>query len=749
VPATFDVKNLNDSGPGSLRQAVLDANADTGNTTIIAFDDGVTGTVSLATALPHLTHDVTVEGPGAKLLTVQRSTAPGTPNFGVFVVDAGVMAILSGLTVSNGKAADGGGILNLGSLFIADSVITGNTATDIGGGLANGTFQTTASPQMSVLNCTVSNNTTSNGQGAGGINSENGTLLVFNCTVSGNQAPNSHSAGGIGVFGGSAGVFNCTVANNTADAGDGGGVEAGGVVLLYDTIVAGNSAAGASSDVSGDFTSQGHNLVGNGDGSTGLVDGSNGDQVGSAAAVLDAHLGPLQDNGGAMPTIALLAGSPAIDAGDNTGALPSDQRGFVRVFNNTIDIGAFEVQSPQVVATISSATLVTASPTAGEALSFGISVSEAVTDSSPTIPGGNVHVTVDNGTPTDVALQANGLATFNLPSGLPQGNHTVAVTYDANGPFAGSNGSATFTVNAAPVKSDTNTSLSAPADANAGDTVTFTATVTSTGGTVTGTVDFKENGTTLSTQPVGAGGVATFSTVLTPGPHTVTAVYSGDTNFNPSTSPQATVTVKIVTATSLSASAAGVAFGQPVTLTAHVTAGSGTPAGSVTFQDGGTPLGTVGVDGNGVATLTATLGPGPHSLTAAYSGGGNFRASSSSPLGVSVAPPVTGDVSALVSVSQTPAPGGKKAKTATVTLTLVNGSGQVIQGPLVVVLNGLKPTVRVIGASGFTGSKKHRIPFVVLGGGLFPPGGQLSVALKFRGQGVHFATTVKAGSSTP
>jgi hypothetical protein len=657
TPSTFAVENLNDSGTGSLRQAILGANADTATSSLIAFDTSVTGTINLLTALPDLSHNVTVAGPGAKLLTVQRSAAPGTPDFRIFTVDDQVTAILSGLTVKNGKATAGGGILNQGSLLVADSVITGNTATDIGGGISNGTFETTGNPQLSVLDSTVSNNTASNGRGAGGIDSEAGTLVILGCTVSGNQAPGSHAAGGVGAYGGTAGILNSTVANNSADAGDAGGVEGSAAAnVLYDTIVAANTAGGVSADVLGTFTSRGHNLIGNGTGATGLTNGSNGDQVGSAASVLNADLGPLQDNGGATPTMALLPGSPAIDHGDNTSAPPADQRGFVRVFNTTIDIGAFEVQSPTLVATLTTATLVTASPTAGLPLTFGISVSEVVTDASATLPAGPVHVSVDGGAATDVTLQSDGTATFNLPAGLAQGNHSLAVTYDTNSTFAGSNGSATFTVNAAP----------AP------------------------------------------------------------------------------------TSTSLSASAAAVAFGQPVTLTAKVTSGAGTPSGSVTFLDGGAPLGAAAVDGSGVATLTVTLGPGAHSLTAVYAGGSTFAGSSSPAVGVSVAPPpLTGDVTAVVSVSQTPGPGRKTVKT--VTLTLVNGSGQEIQGPLVVVLNGLKPTVRVSGASGFTGSKKHRVPFVVLNpaGGLFPPGGQLSVALKFRGQGVHFTTTVKAGSSAP
>ncbi|MEL7039866.1 MAG: choice-of-anchor Q domain-containing protein, partial [Cyanobacteria bacterium J06592_8] len=100
-------------------------------------------------------------------------------------------------------------------------------------------------------------------------------------------------------------------------------------------------------DIDGSFTSNGSNLIGNGDGGFGFSNGSNGDIVGTSANPVDPQLGPLQDNGGPTFTQALLPGSPAIDAGSANG-LTTDQRGtgFVRVFGSQADIGAFEVQTP-------------------------------------------------------------------------------------------------------------------------------------------------------------------------------------------------------------------------------------------------------------------------------------------------------------------------------------------------------------------------------------------------------------------
>jgi len=93
------------------------------------------------------------------------------------------------------------------------------------------------------------------------------------------------------------------------------------------------------------FISQGHNLIGASAGGDGFVNGVNGDQVGTLAVPIDAHLGPLQNNGGPTLTHALLTGSPAINAGDNTGAPATDQRGFPRIVGGIIDIGAYELQS--------------------------------------------------------------------------------------------------------------------------------------------------------------------------------------------------------------------------------------------------------------------------------------------------------------------------------------------------------------------------------------------------------------------
>ncbi|MCY2990553.1 MAG: hypothetical protein NTY19_22150, partial [Planctomycetota bacterium] len=118
---------------------------------------------------------------------------------------------------------------------------------------------------------------------------------------------------------------------------------------IGNTILAAN-VGGTSPDFSGSFTSLGHNLIGKASGST-FINGVNGDLVGTAVSPLDPQLGPLQDNGGGTTTHALLTGSPAIDAGNNTGVAATDQRGQPRRLDGNgdgiiaADMGAFEAVS--------------------------------------------------------------------------------------------------------------------------------------------------------------------------------------------------------------------------------------------------------------------------------------------------------------------------------------------------------------------------------------------------------------------
>jgi hypothetical protein len=170
-------------------------------------------------------------------------------------------------------------------------------------------------------------------------------MTVTNSTLSGNSANNFGGGVALELDTSMFVITNTTITGNSA--GDGGGIWNNsdyypGTVLIRNTISAKNSAT-TSPDVNGHVISQGHNLIGDGTGGDGY---DLTDLVGTADSPIDPMLGPLQDNGGPTQTMALMPGSRAIDAGDNTDASEWDQRGpgYPRIVNGIIDIGAFEVQ---------------------------------------------------------------------------------------------------------------------------------------------------------------------------------------------------------------------------------------------------------------------------------------------------------------------------------------------------------------------------------------------------------------------
>jgi hypothetical protein len=234
----------------------------------------------------------------------------------------------------------GGGIENDGTLMVTNSTLSGNFCTDFasGGGIAN-------AGTLTVSGSTLLGNSTAQAPGdfwgGGGIacvhqiGGSNAVLTVTNSTFSGNST--ATLGGGIDIIGSTATISDCTFSGNSAPtvidgmtAGNvlGGGINNGGLLTLNISIVA-NSIGG---DIQNPLNGGSHNLID--DGSGGLSDTITGDPM----------LGPLQDNGGPTQSMALLPGSPAIDAGDNSApGLPStDQRGFARIIGNAVDIGAYE-----------------------------------------------------------------------------------------------------------------------------------------------------------------------------------------------------------------------------------------------------------------------------------------------------------------------------------------------------------------------------------------------------------------------
>jgi hypothetical protein len=403
--ATFIVSNTSDAGPGSLRQAVIDANAAAGADDIV-FTMSPPATINLLTALPQVTSPLTLTVLGAANLTIRR--AAGAPSFRVFDIGAAAApaVTITGVTVTGGNPAGAGGGINVAGVAvgtvlivtIADAAITGNTVTfNDGAGVAVGpntalTVQRTAitgntssirgggiylagDNPLILEDSTVSGNFAGTPGAAGGGLYLSGTasVAIRGTTISGNAAP-FNTGGGIFSTGGSPliTIENSTISGNTS--GSGGGlmrfpaatgtlsIRSSTIVLNTATSVAGFGGgiflpAGFAAQVRNTIVS-GNTAVNGRDINAGVVD-VNFSAIGSAAGWTPSAtsggnlppgtnlaLGPLQNNGGPTHTHEPGPNAPPVNAGDPIFVPPPDfdQRGagFSRVIGGLIDIGAVE-----------------------------------------------------------------------------------------------------------------------------------------------------------------------------------------------------------------------------------------------------------------------------------------------------------------------------------------------------------------------------------------------------------------------
>ena len=348
--ATFIVTNLNDSGAGSLRDAVNQANSNLAADTI-TFDASLAGqTITLtsgqidittSTTEQALTIDGDIDGDNKADVTISGNNASR-----IFSISGnGGDTTLESLTLTNGKAqaAIGGAVdfsVSSGSLTISDSTLSNNTAA-IGGALHVGNTGVTISNSLFTGNSADGDGGAIN---VGGLTS----VAIINSTMQGNSAGGFGGAVNVASLG-SATFTNSTVTGNLADSDGSSGTAGGGIsgqglvgITSWNSVFAGNlSGTGATANDVQSSTGIFNNSV-FGTNVSGVTTGTNG----NVESVADVGLGALQDNGGTVLTRAILADSVLINQGSNSApSLPStDANGNARIVAGTADVGATEFQ---------------------------------------------------------------------------------------------------------------------------------------------------------------------------------------------------------------------------------------------------------------------------------------------------------------------------------------------------------------------------------------------------------------------
>ena len=281
-----------------------------------------------------ISDDIDIQGPGPELLTIDGNGA-----YNVFSTSRGldILAKFHGLTITGAGGRSGNGITGYESaITVSNCVITGNASY----GILN--YYSTV---------TVTYSTISGNQGGGIHNAPNSELIVINSAIINNVAGYSSQGigGGITNYQGTVAITNCTITGNSANTGGGiynsfNSQTGQGTVALNNTIVAGNQATylGADLFVTSPATFSGfYNLIGDGSCQKDLVNGVDGNQIGTTETPFSPRLG---SDGFPLPN------SPVIDAGSNALAFDADGQpltldltGNGRIFNGTVDIGAYEV----------------------------------------------------------------------------------------------------------------------------------------------------------------------------------------------------------------------------------------------------------------------------------------------------------------------------------------------------------------------------------------------------------------------